>query len=111
MSETTTEPTTAEAFATVQQSMEACGAVHDIAGRALSLLERRMGAMDAALRGCRVHLKCTTGCVCDVCAALTDAPPVFTLEEAVSVFRGEGADDRDVARIRARFSALRRGGR
>lgn len=95
-------PTTSEAFATAQ------GALHSFLGLirihyanrtecdgsmergclsglgALSLLERRMVAMEAALRGCRTHLKCTEGCVCDVCTALVGAsaaPPPEDVEE------------------------------
>jgi prefoldin subunit 5 len=80
------EPTTAEAFATVRDSIGLHE--HDDVGQktearsALSLLERRMGAMG---RAAEKVLKRMGGlnmpCLNDLRAALADAPPVFTLEE------------------------------
>lgn len=100
------EPSTAEAFATVRSSMEACGSVHDVSGRALSLLERRMGAMELAARDAVAVLhsigqtKADAPLTGDQCAemtrvkarlhyALTDAPPVFTLEEVQTALVAE----------------------
>jgi hypothetical protein len=91
------EPTTAEAFATlhavVDDHLEHLEAVR-ISKAALALLERRMGAQEGALRQCA---ETPTGCVwcgefdhrdkCVIRAALTDAPPVFTLEEVDGVLR------------------------
>jgi hypothetical protein len=103
-------PTTAEAFATVLKGLGPFPAhgERDAAAHALSLLERRMGAMGKALRGCRTHLKCTTGCACDVCSALTDAPPVFTLEEVRSTMLGDGHTAEDTEQVVTGLSALRR---
>jgi hypothetical protein len=73
-------PTTAESFDLLHERLDELVPTHPVR-RALSLLEGRMGAMARALRGCRAHLKCTDGCVCDVCAALAGASAAPTLEE------------------------------
>lgn len=82
-------PTTVEAFATVRSEVEARArelrGIEPYGGRAqraassLFLLERRMGAM---VRAARLVLGCGGAAGFDeLRAALTDAPPVFTLEE------------------------------
>lgn len=93
------EPTTDEAFATVRRFVERhdvqcgsliapvpcdCGAEQRLA--ALSLLERRMGAMGRTIREAPHDETCaapgtTAPCNCWKASALADAPPVFTLEE------------------------------
>lgn len=105
------EPTTAEAFATVRKWIDvyaASGLRVDGVLPTISLLERRMGAMAVYLKRnepCRcghsvtrhtgvISETETTGCVATadggVCqcmafeSALTDAPPVFTLEDVRS---------------------------
>lgn len=96
-------PTTPEAFATVRERFAALrGASHVMhelgvesdgsvesgvakAEAALTLLERRMGAMDAAIRAFISEHPCTPD-GCQYCkglhATLTDAPAVLTLEQA-----------------------------
>lgn len=91
------EPATAEAFATLAKVLalaadrETAPSPRDALNNAkplLSLLERRMGAMAHALRHIQRWLNHETTALVpaslkrDVTAALTDAPPVFTLEEA-----------------------------
>lgn len=100
-------PTTSEAFATVRREMEeemASPTAHQSALASLSLLERHMVAMEAALRGCRTHLKCTEGCVCDVCTALVGAsaaPPPEDVEE-----RARGVYEAAIARREHQPAAL-----
>jgi hypothetical protein len=98
------EPTTAEAFATACRSAEvwkgcidavelgaAAQAAHGRLIDALSWLARRMGAMDAAartaLRVAELGSSMTSGQISALRFALTDAPPVFTLEEVDEVLR------------------------
>ena len=107
------EPTTAEAFSTVRTYCAKWGD-GDKPLTALSLLERRMGAMEAAARALIAGAK--EGCiiVADVNAlesALTDALPVFTLEEVESAFRNEAnslCPSYEWGRIAVRLTALRR---
>lgn len=139
------EPTTAEAFATAHAGLKdakrGCSAAGERAlehvERHLSLLERRMGAMARALQGAMGWMrkdggaktggepcKHAGGCKWQRAeavllageAVLTDAPPVFTLEEVTDAMldaskdmKGDDtpADFRDY--VRERLSALRRG--
>jgi hypothetical protein len=119
----TQAPSTAEALATVREGLDTLGRCatndterfdHTAALGAHALLGRRMGAQDKALRGCRAHLKCTPGCACDVCAALTDAPAVFTLEEVDRALRvpsgrlGSCVEMLALEEFRERLTALRK---
>lgn len=93
-----------------------------LAREGASLLERRMGAMARALQMVReAHYPPsddhdTLGCQCAQCSvrdALTDAPPVFTLEEVtsvvVSVLNGEhGYEQSPSVLVRNALTALRR---
>lgn len=91
------EPTTAEAFATVRQALESVGY-----GRgqgcfsALTLLERRMGAMARAARAVLAEFDDArlsdlfgpeAAAIRGLRAALTDALPVFMLEEVEEAMR------------------------
>ena len=116
------EPTTAEAFATVREArrrMFKFGYLHDEQERAdaaIALLERRMGAMGRVMEpfveaaretlaraekeGAKPDAKYGLGVplplLRDLLAALTDAPPVFTLEAVMAVahdMRPDGQDD------------------
>jgi polyhydroxyalkanoate synthesis regulator phasin len=127
-------PTTAEAFATVRTLVTGVprGAeVSSVEGeRLLFLLERRMGAMARAIDEvsvCTTPLRCAVVrggmgdagskpcAACRARAALTDAPPVFTLEEVETVVRGALTDSGEWApvvdivmgTIRERLHALR----
>ena len=82
----TPEPSTAEDFATVRAGISPL-AFDDAttvarAQDALLLLERRMGAKDAALRyALTLHHRMPGDVIQRIQAALTDAPEVFTLKE------------------------------
>lgn len=106
------EPTTAEAFATVREGILDTESAAHPALAALSLLKRRMGAQEAAIRKAVKHFKdeypedAVHRALPALESALTDAPPVFTLEEvetAVHAVLGKGS--RDGASI---VSALRK---
>jgi hypothetical protein len=78
------EPTTAEAFATIQRLADEH--VDDDEARCLirgnrALLERRMGAMERAIHLALDEDRCSDSVDEALSEALTDAPPVFTLEE------------------------------
>lgn len=118
-------PTTPAAFATVRRVLRGRLAVvlkgatpqgPDAGEVALSLLERRMGAQDAALRKAMAEIEAGDGDPwMTLKAALTDAPPVFTLEEVEAAFFDVVCPDRQDTDARAwwrgmmeRFTALRR---
>lgn len=115
--ETKKESTTAEAFATVLEAMRGDAGINEReAGRsALSLLERRMGAMSRALALVLEHGRVTREALrgmparflVDVRAALTDAPPVFTLEEVREAMLRTGADADSIQEGCTHLSALR----
>lgn len=108
MDETKKEPTTAEAFATLCRLADWVSAqdadMHSFDGtaigppltearEALALLERRMGAMARALDAIASDGVSLPGHVEHaVRAALTDAPPVFTLEEVIDTMLDAGKD-------------------
>jgi hypothetical protein len=95
------EPTTAEAFATLRHANEHGGWSGE-AVDALSLLELRMGELEALLDSVNAGW---------AGAALTDAPSVFTLEEIRKAFRETyiGATTDDLLRnMVERLAALRR---
>jgi hypothetical protein len=87
------EPTTAEAFATVRTLVTGVPRGQEVSSvegeRILSLLERRMGAMAWAMREVLMYPdhRTTAGGVArkHLRSALTDAPIVFTLEEVEKV--------------------------
>lgn len=91
MNETKKEPTTADAFATVREIVEEMSEVTEdrpawkVLRKELALLERRMGAMERAARLVLETKGANTREAIDAWtalrAALTGAPPVFTLEE------------------------------
>jgi hypothetical protein len=115
------EPTTAEAFATQRLWLNALPPQSRAEAEAnLSLLERRMGAMARELglvASDLYHERFATAesRVKDL-IALTDAPPVFTLEEVETVVRGALTDSGEwapvvgivMSAIRERLHALRR---
>jgi len=99
-----TEPSTVEAFATLREFVAFVASMakghrttQDDARAALSMLERRMGAMGRALREVKHRLQnpitfSGVDAEREIDAALADAPPVFTLEEVervVSPYLGE----------------------
>lgn len=111
---TPAEPTTAEAFATVRMTDERLrniceqepGLDADDAEEVLAelkrardnetLLERRMGAQRRALEETlKLHHRMPGDIVAQIQVALTDAPPVFTLEEVERAARGVAADSKD----------------
>lgn len=112
-----TEPTTAEAFATVREALSlafSCASGTD-AKTALALLERRMGAQERAIRDALAH-----GCIRDVascvyCAALssalTDAPPAFSLEEVRQAVLLQTSSPDTADGVEVLLSAKRGGGR
>jgi hypothetical protein len=138
------KPTNAEAFARIREYLDESGAPETEWDSseplsALSLLERRMGALARALdkivsvaqtfnhaEACEVEDEYdgdeVEGCRCflrhlpEARAALTDAPPGFTLEEVETVVRGALTDSGEWAQvvgivmgaIRERLHALRR---
>ena len=122
---TNSEPTTAEAFATVREALECIredkfpGAAKTGAA-ALALLERRMGAMGRMIREAPHARSCDLeredidikACSCWKAHALTDAPPVFTLEEVEAAFRNTYSgppDEMAMIRLGKAFAALRKG--
>jgi hypothetical protein len=131
------EPSTAEAFATLRGLMGAgvlSEGEQDRGKAALSLLERRMGALGRALRLIEPHLphlddagpsrfSAHAQAAGAVRAALTDVPPVYTLEEvedatAEPLWEGAPIDDRAAGyrggyerafkTVRTRLKALRK---
>jgi hypothetical protein len=118
------EPTTAEAFATVREEVDALTSAANMPETfrkvvgLLSLLERRMGAMGRALALVReAHYPPsddhdTSGCRCVQCTvrdALTDAPPVFTREEVERAVRQHTGDSLDLAEaVTETLTAMRR---
>jgi polyhydroxyalkanoate synthesis regulator phasin len=132
----TPEPTTAEAFAAVRRLardpmvLKFSGAACSSAAAAVSLLEHHMGAMARAIDEvsvCTTPLRCAVVrggmgdagskpcAACRARAALTDAPPVFTLKEVETVVRGALTDSGEWApvvdivmgAIRERLATLR----
>lgn len=107
-------PATSEAFATVREGLavlehRSSGFADNKALRdsqyALSLLERRMGAQNDALREVlKLHHRLPSDVIAQLQAALTDAPPVFTLEEVKEAL-GRGSTVDEVVAI---LTALRR---
>jgi hypothetical protein len=118
----TLEPSTAEAFATVRREMAAEMAEPNACQHALdalSLLERRMGAMARAARAALPFVDTSRRRVSirdDLAVALTAAPPVFTMEEVGRVLsEARDAAEGDVClstwctdEVVPRLSALRK---
>lgn len=121
------EPTTAEAFATVRKQVHASrGAIrlmehhgHESDGSveqgatdalaALSLLERRRGAQDAALRKAMAEIRAEDGDPwMTLKSALTDAPEVYTREEVAIALAPWTERGLRVSDVLERLTALRR---
>lgn len=123
----TPEPTTAEAFAAVRSEVEArARELRGIAphgGRslravsALSMLERRMGVMVTVIHNVAAFLDAEDyhDTANRLRAALTDAPPVFTLEEVGAALYEHLPTEHhriareDTRRVLASLTALRKG--
>jgi hypothetical protein len=122
------EPTTAEAFATLEKGMQEWGRAlendpverkaHAASRAALSLLERRMGAMARALQRLEMFLTGPTRhdlpSLDEVRTALTDAPAVFTLDEVEEAvghvledWQNEWTVDEGKRRVRELLTAFR----
>lgn len=105
------EPTTAEAFASIKREWGHGSPASERNLGYVSLLERRMGAMErAARRLCETaDDEVTPEMWADLQAALTDVPPVFTLGEVRTAFCGEGAAPTpDWQALANRLTTLRR---
>jgi DNA repair exonuclease SbcCD ATPase subunit len=122
------EPTMAEAFATLEKGMQEWGRAlendpverkaHAASRAALSLLERRMGAMARALQRLEMFLTGPTRhdlpSLDEVRTALTDAPAVFTLDEVEEAvghvledWQNEWTVDEGKRRVRELLTAFR----
>lgn len=114
-------PTTPEAFATVRKGREwwaesAGDAPAGVEARRdltlLALLERRMGAQEAAIRAVLATKGANTLESIDAWnalrASITGAPPVFTLEEAVNAVRSYTGSETTVDDVRRALTALRK---
>lgn len=128
MTKTTKEPTTEEAFATVREALNYSGDANtawvkeEAARSALALLERRMGAMERAVDSVLAEFddarlselfSLEAHALRGLRSALTDAPPVFTLEDVRGVLWGIHANGTsmtsdDIADIIHRLTTLRR---
>ena len=119
---TTKKPTTAELFATLEdlKQRHIPPARHGRFEDALSELERRTGAMERAIQNaphgpyCASQRVAPKPCDCWKASALTDAPPVFTLEEVEAAIGAATVPSHlevsaELKRcIRANLAALRR---
>lgn len=120
------DPTTAEAFATARAAIDAAEspalntgektAARRVGKEALSLLERRMGAKESVLRALLssgvdsqwVEGGRKVGLCAMARSALTDAPPVFTLEEVDASMSKAGVSADECMEIRAHLKSLRK---
>jgi hypothetical protein len=106
------EPSTAEAFATVREAVGGWPETFREVTWILSLLERRMGALVRVAEGVLSIERCQPDWLkAEARSALTDTPPVFTLEETSDTvarvadairFTAVGRDDYEAQEERAR---------
>lgn len=110
------EPTTAEAFASIKREWGHGSPASERNLGYVSLLERRMGAQQRALEEVlKLHHRMPGDVISQIQAALTDASPVFTLEDverafgkASSKMRGDDTTADLLAEMLEFLTALRR---
>lgn len=114
MDETKKEPTTAEAFANTRAGLERLAYLTNDSGPLadLTLLKRRLGAvaraLTTALRVAEIGDTMSAGQIQALRLALTDAPPVFTLEEVEGAMAADGHNAEDIANVVRCLATLRR---